>query len=33
MSEFKAMERWYSNRMKHQLSLARWGHFGVPVLL
>jgi esterase/lipase superfamily enzyme len=33
MSEFKAMERWYSNRMKHQLSLARWGHFGVPVLV
>jgi esterase/lipase superfamily enzyme len=33
MSELKATERWYSDRMKHHLSLARWGHFGVPVLV
>ena len=33
MSELKATERWYSDRMKHHLSLARWGHYGVPVLV
>jgi esterase/lipase superfamily enzyme len=29
----KAVERWYSRRVEQQVSLVRWGHFGVPVLL
>ena len=29
----KATERWFSERMQHDFSLARWGHFGVPVLV
>jgi esterase/lipase superfamily enzyme len=29
----KATERWFSERMQHDLSLARWGHFGTPVLV
>ena len=29
----KATERWFSERMQHDLSMARWGHFGVPVLV
>ena len=29
----KATERWFSERMQHDLSLVRWGHFGTPVLL
>src|SRR5262245_29454814 len=33
MSDVKATDRWYSDRMKHWISLARWGHFGVPVLV
>jgi esterase/lipase superfamily enzyme len=29
----KVTERWYSDRMGQDLSLVRWGHYGVPVLL
>ncbi len=26
-------DRWYSDRLQQPVSLARWGHFGTPVLL
>jgi esterase/lipase superfamily enzyme len=29
----KVTERWYSHRMHRDVTLARWGHYGVPVLL
>ena len=29
----KATERWYSPRLQQEVSLARWGHFGTPVLV
>src|SRR5919206_3221806 len=29
----KATERWFSDRMQQPFSLARWGHFGTPVLV
>ena len=29
----KVTERWHSDRMGQDLSLVRWGHYGVPVLL
>jgi esterase/lipase superfamily enzyme len=29
----KATERWFSERMQHDFSLARWGHLGAPVLV
>ena len=29
----KVTERWHSERMGRDLSLVRWGHYGVPVLL
>lgn len=29
----KTMERWYSDRMGQDLTLARWGTYGIPVLL
>lgn len=29
----KVTERWYSHRMHREITLARWGHYGVPVLL
>lgn len=29
----KVTERWWSDRMGQELSLVRWGHWGVPVLL
>jgi esterase/lipase superfamily enzyme len=29
----KASERWYSDRMQHDITLVRWGTFGTPVLL
>ncbi|WP_122262782.1 esterase family protein [Ornithinimicrobium cerasi] len=28
----KSVERWYSDRMGQDITLARWGHDGVPVL-
>ena len=32
MSDLKATERWYSQRMERDLTLTRWGHYGTPVL-
>jgi esterase/lipase superfamily enzyme len=29
----KATERWYSHRLQQDIGLARWGHFGRPVLV
>jgi len=29
----KATERWMSDRMQQPISLARWGHYGTPVLV
>ena len=29
----KVVERWRSDRMQQDITLARWGHFGVPVLV
>ena len=29
----KTTGRWFSQRMKREATLARWGHFGTPVLL
>jgi esterase/lipase superfamily enzyme len=29
----KATEQWWSDRMQQPMSLARWGHFGTPVLV
>ena len=29
----KALERWRSPRLETEITLARWGHFGAPVLL
>ena len=33
MDSWKALERWESDRMQQPISLARWGHYGVPVLV
>lgn len=32
MSDLKAVERWHSPRMQRDITLVRWGHYGVPVL-
>ena len=29
----KVVERWRSDRMQQDITLARWGHYGVPVLV
>jgi esterase/lipase superfamily enzyme len=29
----KVTERWFSDRLQHDITMARWGHFGVPVLV
>ncbi|HEY7718242.1 MAG TPA: alpha/beta hydrolase-fold protein [Pedococcus sp.] len=29
----KVSERWYSDRTQREMTLVRWGHYGVPVLL
>ncbi len=29
----KVTERWYSDRMESEITLVRWGQYGVPVLL
>jgi esterase/lipase superfamily enzyme len=29
----KVTERWWSERLQHDISLARWGEIGIPVLL
>lgn len=28
----KVVERWYSPRTQREMTLARWGHYGIPVL-
>lgn len=33
MGNHKAYERWHSERMHQDISLVRWGHYGVPVLV
>ena len=32
-TDVKATERWYSERLQHPIGLARWGHYGTPVLV
>jgi esterase/lipase superfamily enzyme len=29
----KAVERWFSDRLQHEITLVRWGTFGRPVLI
>ena len=29
----KAVERWYSGRLQHEITVVRWGTFGRPVLV
>ena len=29
----KTIEHWYSDRLEQEFTVARWGHFGVPVLV
>jgi esterase/lipase superfamily enzyme len=29
----KTIDRWYSDRLEQEFTVARWGHFGVPVLV
>ena len=29
----KLTDRWYSTRLKQEVGIARWGHFGTPVLI
>src|ERR1035438_2900378 len=29
----KRRERWYSNRVESDVTVARWGHFGRPVIV
>ena len=29
----KTVDRWYSDRLEQELTVARWGHFGTPVLV
>jgi esterase/lipase superfamily enzyme len=29
----KVTDRWYSDRIKQEITVARWGHFGTPVLV
>jgi esterase/lipase superfamily enzyme len=29
----KQTERWFSQRLEQQIGMARWGHFGTPVLV
>jgi esterase/lipase superfamily enzyme len=29
----KATERWFSDRLQQHIGLARWGHYGTPVLV
>lgn len=33
MADWKAYERWDSDRMRQSIALARWGHYGVPLLV
>lgn len=29
----KTIDRWFSDRLQQELTVARWGHFGTPVLV
>ena len=29
----KVTDRWYSERLEQPIGLARWGHYGKPVLV
>src|SRR5689334_13190721 len=29
----KTVDRWYSGRLEQEITVARWGHFGTPVLV
>ena len=29
----KTVDRWYSDRLEQEITVARWGHFGTPVLV
>ena len=29
----KVTDSWYSERLEQPIGLARWGHYGVPVLV
>jgi esterase/lipase superfamily enzyme len=29
----KTIDRWFSDRLEQELTVARWGHFGIPVLV
>jgi esterase/lipase superfamily enzyme len=29
----KTVDRWFSDRLQQELTVARWGHFGTPVLV
>ncbi len=29
----KTVDRWFSDRLEQELTVARWGHFGAPVLV
>ena len=31
--ELKVRERWFSERMQHEVAVMRWGVFGQPVLV
>ena len=33
MSELKVAERWYSDRVQTEITVVRWGAFGMPVLV
>ena len=33
MTDWKATERWRSDRMHESIGVARWGHYGAPVLV
>ncbi len=32
-NDLKARERWYSSRVQHEVTVVRWGTFGLPVLI
>ena len=33
MGDWKTTESWHSDRMEQRINLARWGSYGVPVLV
>ena len=32
-SDVKVTDSWYSDRLEQPIGLARWGHYGTPVLV